>query len=368
MYDSNSNYLKIDYNKSKIKSVVDNNGRKLSFHYYKKGPQRNRLHYITGPKKIISKYKFDGDNLVENINQWGSKYTYKYDRLHNLTRINFPDKTFKALSYNQKRDWVTSFTHRDKCKETYDYKVNKKNKAGHYWSTVKKVCGKEVTNNSKYEFVYKFKKASKNKFLYKVNSKINGNETKITYHEVFGKPTFINRNGFLTKYNYFKNGFVKTKKENYRHFEFSYDKTCNKVSAMKTKYFIDKKTKKKAKKQKKLFKLVKSLYKYKTPKCNLVYAKDSSGQTVNISYDRTGRIKKITDQSKKIVHLKYDKKYGKPSYIARPGLGSINISYNKNGEIKDVKSKDGPQVATQVATVFNVLLELISPATAELTL
>ncbi|MDB2426085.1 cell wall-associated protein wapA, partial [bacterium] len=60
--------------------------------------------------------------------------------------------------------------------------------------------------------------------------------------------------------------------------------------------------------------------------------------------------------------------FGKPKTIKRPGLGSIKVSYNKDGKINKVDSKEGPIVASQVASVFNNLLEIISPATADLTL
>ncbi len=368
MYDANSNFLKVDWRKNKIRSVQDNRGRKLSFEYYPSGAQKGHLKRIFGPDKTNATYNFKGENLVGIKNQWGSKYKYSYDKLHNLTKIAYPDKTYKALTYNKDKDLVTSFRHRNGCVESYNYKINKKYKAGHYWSKVKKVCSGKVTNTSSYEFKYKFRKGTNEKYLFQVNSKVNERSSRLTYHPVFGKPTKTVRNGFETRFSYYGNGLVKTKKESYRHFNYRYDKACNKVSVLTTKYFIDKFTKKKKRKTKKLFKTVKSSFKYDKNKCNLKFAKDSSGQAVKLSYDRRGRILKIVDNTKKILNLKYDKKFGKPSYIQRPGIGAINVSYDNNGDIKSVKSKDGPKVATQVATVFNVLLELISPATAELTL
>jgi hypothetical protein len=58
-------------------------------------------------------------------------------------------------------------------------------------------------------------------------------------------------------------------------------------------------------------------------------------------------------------------KFGKPSIVTRPKLGTIKISYTTNGEIDKAESPDGPLVAKQVASTFNNLLDVIAPATAE---
>ncbi len=86
----------------------------------------------------------------------------------------------------------------------------------------------------------------------------------------------------------------------------------------------------------------------------------------NMTYDNRGRIATITDQAKKVVKIEYEERYGKPSIVTRPGLGTIVVSYKPNGEINKVDSKEGPSVAMQVASTFNNLLDVIAPATAEL--
>lgn len=66
-----------------------------------------------------------------------------------------------------------------------------------------------------------------------------------------------------------------------------------------------------------------------------------------------------------MVKIKYEAKFGKPSFVTRPGLGTIQVLYRPDGEIAKVESKEGSTVAVQVASIFNNLLDIIAPATSE---
>lgn len=141
IYDKNNNFLKFEYDKSVIREVADNNGRKLSFKYY----NNKKVKSITGPQGTSVEYKFKNmDDLIEVKNVWGNTYTYEYDEFHNLTKINFPDKTYKALTYNTQKDWVMSFRNRDTCIENYQYEGSKDDSKNHYWSLVEKRCEEKL--------------------------------------------------------------------------------------------------------------------------------------------------------------------------------------------------------------------------------
>lgn len=84
-----------------------------------------------------------------------------------------------------------------------------------------------------------------------------------------------------------------------------------------------------------------------------------------MTYDNKGRIATITDQAKKVVKIEYEDRFGKPSVVTRPGLGTIKVTYKPSGEINKVESKEGPSVAMQVASTFNNLLDVVAPATSE---
>jgi YD repeat-containing protein len=223
-----------------------------------------------------------------------------------------------------------------------------------FWATVKKVCGKEVTNESRHEFWFASRKDGV-EYLQRAMSTINGNITDISYHETFGKPTFIRRNAESYVFEYYGNGQVKTKTSARARLTFEYDKTSRKVSKVKTEDLNDKL---------KVLATRSAEFRYDS-KGNLVFAQNSGGQKVSMAYDGQGRILSITDQAKKLVKIEYEGKYGKPGKVSRPGLGSITVAYKQDGNIDKVTSPEGPTVAMQVASTFNNYLDVIAPATAE---
>ena len=355
--DKNGNFIKLSWNGPLLKEVVDNAGRKLGFQHY----PNKRVKEIAGPNGLKVEYKYEGEDLSYVKNMWKNVYTYKYDDNHNVTRINFPDKTYKALTYNTKNDWVVSFQDRADeanviCNESYSYEVSKSDPRNNFWATAVKKCGKEIRNQARFEFWHKTRSDGR-KYLFRVVTKTNNESLDVTYHPEFGRPVSIKKNGLLTTYAYYPNGLVKEKSTPNAKMLFEYKNSLNKVSRVMTEFFDDK---------------GKALRKRDTnfdydQKGNLTYAKNSDGQTVRLAYDIRGRIASIVDQAKKEVQIKYDERSNKPSVITRPSVGSITVTY-KDNEISKVDSKDGPTVAVQVAATFNNLLDIIAPATSELSL
>ena len=357
-YDKNGNFLKFTYRGNLLNDVTDNNGRKLSFNYY---PNR-RIKEILAPGNIRSEYKYKGEDLIEVKNMWKNTYTYQYSETHNLVRINFPDKTFKALTYSEKKDWVTSFTYRSigsgSCVENYVYDMDKENPRDHFWSIVTKRCGTEIVNESRFEFWHKPNPKGPGKYLSRTLTKSPSDSLDVTYHSEFGRPLVIKRNGSTTTFEYFPNGLIKEKTTSNARMVFEYKNQYNKVSKVTTDFFDDKG---------KAVKRRQTDFSYDN-KSNLIAARNSDGQSVRLTYDDRGRIATIADQAKKEVMIKYDEKSGKPAQITRPKVGTIHVTYKTNGEINKVDSSDGPTVAVQIASTFNNLLDIISPATSELSL
>lgn len=342
--DKNGNFLKFNYKGEVLTDLVDNNGRKLTFTY---DAANGKVKEIKGPNNTVTTYKYkDVSNLIVAVTMDNITYAYEYDELHNMTEIKFPDGTKRVITYDKQKDWVMSYKERDGCVESYEYTPSQDDPKNHYTSTVTKKCGDRVTNRSKFEFWFKIREDKAGKFLQKVAMDINNDKTEIVYHELFGKPVSIKRNGRETVFTYFANGLVKTRQIGKELTNFAYDKRTNKVSQV-------------------------SVGKRKTNfeydgRGNLVLAKNSGGQIVKLTYDPLGRIKTIVDQAKRVVNITYDEKVGKPSFVERPGVGAINVSYKPNGEINKVESKDGPAIAVQVASSFNNLLEILAPAGVDL--
>lgn len=351
MSDKNNNYLVFVYEKGSLIEVKDNNNRKLQFKYY----PTKKVYSITGPNNLKSDYEFSNIDLLSAARDaWQKTYTYKYDKSYNLTLITWPDKSTVKLDYDEKNDWVIGFKDRENCQETYAYEFEGKDES-HYWSTVKKVCGKETVAQNKYEFWYK-NRADGKPYLARVRTEINKDVTDISYDAVFGKPVVIGRNQQQIKFDYYPNGLVQKKTSGNITIDFTYAKDTKKVSKVVTTFFNEKN---------KPINSASTTFKY-DKKGNLNYAENSLGQKISVSHDSRGRIIELKDQAKKVVKVTYEEKFGKPSVITRPGLGTIVFKYKSNGEIDTTESKEGPSVLTQVASAFNNFLDVIAPATDEI--
>ena len=350
--DRSGNWVRIKRKRGKIATVMDSRGRRLRFKW-KKGTLN-----VSGPNKIKMVYNIENDNLVSVVNSKNEKYQHSYDSYHNLTRTRYPDRTYEALTYNINKDWVTSFRDRRRCVEKYNYSSNPRNK-DHYWTTVRKTCGKRVTNNSRYEFWNKTK-SDGGKYLYRARQEVNGRVSDITYDEATGSPLSITRNRFTIRYAYYPNGFLKSRTEPGRkQILFSeYKGKCKKPSQVVVKYIQGRK----------VVRELKTQIAYDPVKCHLTKAQQSTGRWVVVTRDHLGRISKMEDQSKKVITIAYNEKYNKPGRITRPGVGSIQVFYNQDGEVDVKRTRAEPTVTAQVANVFNGFLELISPVATDITI
>ena len=349
--DKSGNWVKIQRKKGKIVKVMDSKGRSLRF------KRKKGVLTVLGPKKIKMMYLIEQDNLVRAVNSRGEKYQYGYDSYHNLTRTRYADGTYEALTYNVDKDWVTSFKDRRQCVERYKYFSNPRNK-DHYWTTVRKVCGRRVTNNSRYEFWNKTKKSG-GKYLHRARQEVNGRVSDITYDEGTGSPLSITRNRITIRYAYYPNGFLKARSEPGKRILFSnYSGKCKKPSQVVVKNI----------RGQKVVNELKTQLSYDPVKCHLTKATQSTGRWVVVKRDHLGRISEMHDQSKKHIIVAYNEKHNKPGKITRPGVGSINVFYNKDGEVDAKRTRSNPTVVAQVANVFNGFLELISPVATDITI
>ncbi len=350
LYDNSKNFIKINYVNDRMVSVVDNQSRRLDFTYNTTNSKVAKV--VSIPSKQSVTYTYKAHDLVSVINNKGLAYQYKYDDLHNMTEASYPDKTTKKFVYNQDKDWVVSFTDQQKCAETYIYKDSEDDPRNHYWSEVKKVCDGKITNESKYEFWHKEKEDKSGKYLARVKTTINGLVTDVKYHPNFGRPIFKQDGQEMAYYDYYADGLLKVRKTDEERFKYFYKNACNKVSKIVQETIL----------KRKVASTLTTNYLYYTPACNLKVAANTKGESALLSYDKEGRIYMVTDQTKKIIKISYDKMTGKPNILTRPGLGAIAVKYNEQGEVAAVKSQQGAAVATQVANVFNNILRVIGPA------
>ena len=347
-------WIKIIRKKGRIARVMDNKGRALQFRYNKAG---NLLH-ITGPGKRQARYEIKEDNLVTVINSDNERYLHDYDKYHNLIKTTYPDGTTETLRHNTHKDWVIGFKDRKNCVESYIYSSNSKNK-NHYWTTVRKICGSVVTNNSRYEFWNRINPAGR-KYLFRARQEINGRITDVTYNYT-SAPLRITRGRVTTHYAYYSDGSLKERREPGRRILYSkYDNGCKKPSRIVVQYTQGKRT----------VRQIQTMMSYDPKKCYLVRANQKeTGRWVEVKRDFQGRIREMWDQSKKRIKVTYNENVGKPKEITRPGIGSIRLFYNANGDVDNSKTQSDPAIAGQITAVFNGFLELISPiASADATI
>lgn len=338
LFDRNGNYLVFNYDGKLLKDVTDNNGRKLSFSYFENGKVKS----IVAPGNIKAEYKYKKLNELASVTSaYGNTYFYEYDAdgLHNLTKITYPDKSTKEITYNKNKDWVVSLKDTDGCLEKYDYVQSQDDPKNHYWATVEKKCQDKVVVKAKYEFWYEMKSDNTGRFLKKSKTQENENVTDVVYNEL-GKPLSIAKKGKVTKFEYYTNGLLRKKitPEGVATTLY-YDNDFKKVSKLERAGKV-------------------SEYQYDA-KGNLSIVKNSDGQKVILGYDSKGRVNMMEDQAKRRVNFKYDERFGKPNFIEREGVGSITLVYNTKGEfIKAQPGNGGGTAAKQVASTFYNLVEL----------
>ncbi|MCH2176451.1 MAG: CHAT domain-containing protein [Lentisphaeria bacterium] len=90
---------------------------------------------------------------------------------------------------------------------------------------------------------------------------------------------------------------------------------------------------------------------------SLTSIKDSSGKFIQIRYNLLGSIS-VIETNDKVLNFKYNE-MKKPVLISIVGVGSIDISYDDQGEITRVESAEGQAMALQVTQAFQNFLKTV---------
>src|SRR5664279_5028744 len=168
--DQNNSRINLVYEGELLTEIREDGGEIWKVEYSILGKIRS----ISTPGNKVMLFEHDPmDNLTSVVNGWGKRYNYSYDQMHDLLRIDFPDKTSEALVYDTTHDWVIQFKDREECVETYDYMDTLGSSV--YSSWVTKTCDSEVVGRSRYDFVNSGGK------LIEVDSVVNGIQLQIKY-------------------------------------------------------------------------------------------------------------------------------------------------------------------------------------------
>ncbi|MCO5143544.1 MAG: RHS repeat protein [Oligoflexia bacterium] len=347
--DKKAQKIRFSYDGSgKVSQVIDAKGTKAFFKYCESG----------GSLYNAAKKCGRGD-LIWSKDTSGSEYSYQYDSLHNLTRIGYPkngkpNQEFEEVSYwpsnSAGSGGVKTVKNPNGVQIDYAYWKNEKDKDGHYKTTVTNTYSSGKKSETSYEYFEK-RRADGSKYRYKLISVVDGEKTETIYNECCGQPLSIVTGGATTRFEYYAGSGLPWKKDSpEEHIEWQYH---TKFKGKITKVVVNDKQAKNVKT---------SQFFYEDKSGQLTKAITSDGKGIVLQYDSQGRIFEMFDQDKKKITFKYSGGATKPSEIIQDGVGAIQISFDKGGNISGVKSQGGRQIAVSVAAAFQNLLEIIKPA------
>lgn len=298
--------------------------------------------------------KCSAGDLIYSKDGAGNEFKYEYDNVHNLTKIIYSDGTSEEIAYYPPtppgEGGVKEVTLRRGVKMAYEYWSDPKDKRMHFKTSVETTYRSGRKSTASYEY-WRARRADGSVFKQKMATVINGEETTTTYNECCGQPLEIKQGNQVTAFKYYSDTNLPEWK----------DSPQEKVSWEYSKKFRGKVTKVSVldKTKPQPAPLVTS-YDY-NGQGNLVKATTSDGRGVALLYDSQGRIGTMVDQAKRKITFQYDN-FSKPKLIKQEGVGAIEVIYDGKGNIQEVKSNGGRQIALSVTAAFQNLLEIIKPA------
>lgn len=343
----NGDYLNFSYRKDgHLEKIEDNFNRKIFFTFNDHG----FVEKVEGIGGKISEYKYNGiGQLVYSKDGNGNVYTFKYDNRHNMLEIVFSDKTTQVMAYYgmDKNENVKSLKDRDGTLTEYQYDHDSADR-GHFWIAVTtKGSDGKVFSKSKYEYFLKYGDDGE-EWTYRMISTLDGDKTETTYNKCCGLPILIKHGNEETSFEYDK-GHVTKKDTPSETIKLVYDPEVNKVTRVD--HFP------KGGKIKPYW----SAFEYEKTTGNMKFAKNSEGKWVKIFNDSNGRIKTLVDQDKHQIDFEYNGD-SRPIKISDHKLGTITVSYANSGEVAKVESSASREIARQVMTAFQNLIDIMHPA------
>jgi len=317
----------------------EEDGYKLTIHYAGKNPDRiedslgQKLFLKWTPAGRVAEartekaapvitYSYDArENLLLSNEIGGNFYRYGYDGNHNMTRIGYIDNTHMDMEYDVK-GLITSVTGTDGAKTTYSYRYDPDNPSLHYWTTITRISASGEKSSREDEFLLATDAAG--------IEKVTGMSMTVGERR---QDVVLDERGRVKRVRKPDGGFA----------EYTYHPTLGKVSAVLTDEG-------------------RTDFQYNDAG-DLVRAKNSHGQLIELEYDGSRRIFGILETNQKestrreLIFL-YDSN-SKPIRISLIGIGEILIEYDPKGEIARVESKQGAKMVLQVTNVFQKLLEVV---------
>jgi YD repeat-containing protein len=179
-------------------------------------------------------------------------------------------------------------------------------------------------------------------------------QTTDTRYDPNGTPIHIQRGAADAQFEYDERGRLTLKTDGDMVIRLSYDDRVNKISKV-VQHPIGQPDQQ----------LI-SLYAYDA-NGNLTSASNSDGQRFQLSYNALAQIARA-ESPDTVMSFTYNA-MGKPVTIVVDGLGTLNVSYDADGEIEKVDAGEGGhRMALRITQAFQSLLSLVKPAGVSLNL
>ncbi len=378
--DRNRNYIEFVYKGVRPQMIKDNHNNQIKISWKDFGKFPRIVALERGEMKARYEYSPTGD-LVKASGLDGNPFEYAWDDEHNLTKISYKDGTYREIAYNKVRDWVVKYRERDKWITDYEYisdTLDPENKFGTVVSRYKE--GSKDKESSRYWYEFR-RRADGSRYNYKAVTLANNLATESIFTECCNTPLVISQwnsndpkrsdapDAWITAkgqkrstfFEYYADGLLKKKTAPDGAVTFlTYDPKNGKVASVsragrKVEYNYD-------------------------VRGNLDWAYDSGdNKRIDLTYDLKGRITVVKEAingakaSSRLVYFRYNAE-GKPIEVKEKtsdgNQGSIQIAYDRNGEVLAITNSKGRAVASEneiataqrVAMTFQNLMEIVQPA------
>lgn len=348
--DTNQNAITFAYDDDgRLSGLTDNFGRSIRIVINERGLVERIIDRMG--HEAIYRYN-DRDQLVFTRDVDGNQYTHKYDARHNMVEIGYTDGTTMEIMYYPAalRENVQSVKDRDGTTTLYEYEFSD---ADEEWLAVNVLVrasdGMDISR-SRYEYTTR-RKVNGEEWTSRLVTVLDGYRTETIYNECCGLPLRIEQEGEVTTFEYDLQGRVTRKESGERWIVLSYEPQVGKVSRVEHGDTRSGRS-------------TWATYRYDA-RGNLVGTGNSSGQSLHLDYDDTGRISRILEAQDTLSFTYNDD--SKPVRIEHSSAGLITVTYTADGEIENVESPEGRGAAMRVTSLFQRLQALIRPASVTFT-
>lgn len=296
-------------------------------------------------------YTYDDRNrLLRSVDTAGNVFVYEYDDTSNMTAIRYADGSSLELAYDA-GDVLVSQKQRNGEFRTYEYGDLPTGKPGiveRYFTVIRSFDSPADTrpySEERIEYAIGAD-ARGSQYTAEIRTVRNGHEEETHFHRC-GAPTLKRSGNQQTVFDYDDECRMTYKRSDDEEIQIEYDRRSGKIARVVNSD---------------LFRNISETSEFTYDlRGQLVSARNDRGESVTLDYDSRNRITRMTDATGEVMSFDYND-MGKPVHIAIEGVGALDVTYDAAGEITEVKSDQGHEMALRVTQAFQRLLALVKPS------